>query len=364
MKVCIITNIPSPYRVDLFNHLIENSNYDITIIYSSKNEDNRLWKIESTLLKNSVFLKSKTIKIKKKNDYKYIHIPVDTISTLNKINPDLVIASEYNPTVLQSFIWCKRKKKKFVSWSDGTLNSEKSINIIQKFIRKIMCRQANALIASSSKTKEAQIYYGADCAKIFVSYLTIDVKKFLIGKKDYDNKNIIFVGSLIKRKGIDLLIKSLSKVDSNFYLRIVGNGEEKDNLIDLCRHLKIENKIEFCGFKSETELSELYKISDIFILPSREDCFGLVINEAMCAGLPVIVSKYADGSYDLVQDGFNGFIIDPYDIDNMSDKINILLNDKELLQNMGANSKDKIQDFTLENVSKNFIEAIEYSVHN
>lgn len=361
-RVVICTNIPSPYRVKLFNYLIDNyAKYDIMIIYSAQNENDRGWKLDNEEIKNSVMLKSKTIKLKGKLDYKYIHIPFNIIIELNKINPDAVVAAEYNPTCMLTFFWCKIKKRKFISWSDGTLNSEKNINNIQNITRKIFCKNASSLIASSTKTKEAQIYYGADIKKIFVSYLTVDINEYLYKKENYNNKNILFVGNLITRKGIDLLLKSLQNVKSEFVLNIVGDGIEKQNLIKLCKILRINDKVKFLGSKSGQELLDIYRSSDIFVIPSREDCFGLVITEAMCNSMPVISSKYAEGCYDLICDNENGFIVDPYDTNIFSKRLEELLDNKEKVQSMGKKSYEIVKNFDFKSVAPKYIEAIDYS---
>lgn len=73
--------------------------------------------------------------------------------------------------------------------------------------------------------------------------------------------------------------------------------------------------MEFLGYQEGEPLQKLYRTADAFVLPTREDCFGLVLLEAMCASLPIISSKYADGARDLVSDGENGYIIDPEDVD-------------------------------------------------
>ena len=141
--VAIITNIPAPYRVDFFDYLKKNyTDYQFTIIYSSKNEDNRKWDIEQEKMNTSVFLESKTIKIKKRYDTKYIHIPWGVADVLDRIAPDVVVGSEYNPTIIQALQYCRKKEIPFVSWTDGTLFSERNINFVQKFLRKYVIKHA------------------------------------------------------------------------------------------------------------------------------------------------------------------------------------------------------------------------------
>lgn len=360
MKVAIITNIPSPYRVDLFNYLQENyRKFKFTVIYSSKSEDNRKWSINNIEKVESKFLKSFTIKIKKQNDNKYIHVTYDVLRVLNNINPDVIIASEYNPTVLQALLWCKLKGKKFISWSDGTLNSEKNINMLQGISRKKIIANSDAYIASSTKTKEAQIFYGASEKKIFTSYLTVDIKKYLYLRNSYSNKKLLYVGSLIKRKGLDLLFESLALLKIDFEFIIIGEGEELENLICLSKRLGIDKNVRFLGFKDSEELLSFYREASIFILPTREDCFGLVILEAMCNSMAVIISKHADGVYDLVKDNENGIIIDPYEKIDLKTKIEELLLDSKKIKNMCDKSYEIAQEYSFDRVADKYIEAIE-----
>ncbi|URZ03539.1 glycosyltransferase [Clostridium felsineum] len=358
MKVAIITNIPSPYRVDLFNYICKT--IDITVIYSAYNEDNRNWDKDFNVQHDHIFLKSKTIKIKGKNDYKYIHIPLNIRSTLKSVNPSIVIGSEYNPTILNALIWCKKNEVKYISWSDGTLNSERNINCIQRLSRKFICKNANAFIASSTKTKEAQVHYGANLNKIFISYLTVDINKYLITKKYNIKNNFLFVGRITKGKGLDLLFNALKDLKGTYHLNIVGDGPEEKKLKELADNLKISNKISFCGFKNQEEIVKYYANSDVFILPTRQDCFGLVITEAMCSGLPVIVSKFADGAYDLIDEGKNGFIINPYNAEEIKEKMMYFINNENTIKVMGQQSFNRVKKFSIEEVSKEFIKAILY----
>lgn len=358
--VAIITNIPAPYRVDFFDYLQKNyKDYRFTIVYSSRNEDNRSWEIDESKLNNSVFLSSQTIKIKKRFDTKYIHIPWGVAETLKKINPDVVVASEYNPTVILTLQYCKKHRIPFVSWTDGTLFSERNINKLQKILRKYVIKNASSYIASSTKSKEAQIFYGAKAEKCHISFLTVDLEKYKQESCSQGNGKILCVGSLIERKGVDLLLEALARVRSDFSLYLAGEGTEKENLENLAKKLEISKKVHFLGQLKREELVKHYADSDLFVLPTREDCFALVILEAMCAGLPVISSKYADGAYDLIREGENGFIVDPYDAEKFAEKIENLLENKQLQEEMKKNSEKELEKFRFVNTAKGYMEAIE-----
>ena len=111
-------------------------------------------------------------------------------------------------------------------------------------------------------------------------------------------------------------------------------------------------------YKQKEELREIYNTHDIFILPTREDCFGLVISEAMAASMPVISSCYADGVYDLVIDGENGYIVNPYDSVKFANTIEKLIANDELVEKMGKASFEIINRFSFDRTSEAIGEAI------
>ena len=312
-RALFITNIPSPYRVDFFSFLQKNyPQYEFHVLFSGAGMENRKWSVELRGLSNYTILKSKTIIIRKRFDDRYVFVPVGVERALAEIKPDAVFAMEYNPTILCAVHWCRRKKIPFVSWTDGTL------------------------------------------------YLTVDIHKYLREKSDYGGRQLLYVGSLIQRKGLDLLLPALEKTPEDIRLVIVGEGQEKEALTEQAAKLGISDRIEFRGYVEGEALRELYNASDIFVLPTREDCFGLVILEAMCASLPVVSSKYADGAADLIEEDGNGKIVDPEDTDAFAGVIEELFSDEERLARMGKRSYEKAQEFAFDRVAEGCVEALEY----
>lgn len=153
-KVLFITNIPSPYRVDFFAFLQKNCpQYEFHILFSGAGMENRKWSVELAELSNYTFLKSKTIIIRKRFDDRYVFVPVGVEKALDQIRPDVVFAMEYNPTILRAVHWCRKKKIPFISWTDGTLNSEKNIGKVQRLSRAYIIKRAAAFVASSTASR-------------------------------------------------------------------------------------------------------------------------------------------------------------------------------------------------------------------
>lgn len=359
-RVVIITNIPSPYRVDFFHYLQENvTQYDFHIVYSSAQNTSRQWHADESRIRNSTFLKSYNIKIKKRYDEHDIYIPHGVGKVLSALKPDVVVAMEYNPTILMAMHWCRRHRVKYISWTDGTAYSERNIGKMQKLSRKYIFKRADAFIGSSTASRENQIAHGADPEKCFISYLTVDLNKYIREKESYGNRKLVCVGGLIVRKGVDLLLDALALTDPSIGLVVVGDGGERERLTAQAQELGILDRVEFKGFLEGEELYRCYGENAAFVLPTREDCFGLVTLEAMCARLPVITSKYADGAGDLVEDGVSGVVVDPYNKEEFAGAIDKLVLDEDKLRQFGNAGFERINRFTFENVSKGYVAAIE-----
>ncbi len=360
-KVAIITNYPSPYRVDLFDYMIEHyPEYEFHIIYSLKKSNLREWESEGEF-RNSTFLKNKKITVKTRYDARDIIFTLGLNKELKRIKPNIIVATEYNITTQKALSYAKRHKIPFVSWSDATKISERDISKLQMRLRKRVVKHANAFIASSTRARELQIEYGAPADRVFVSLLTVDTKKYEVIKEDYP-KSIIYVGTNAKRKGLDLLISALSRVGEDYTLEIIGCKSLDGEAAELASSTGVAERINFHGFISPDEIKEFYKRGGIFVLPTREDCFALVILEAMCASLPVLVSKYADGAYDLMRDGENGYLFDPYDADGTAEKINALLSDEKMRRKFGECSHELSKSFGLAPSANDFMRTVDFAL--
>lgn len=363
-KIVIITNAPAPYRVAFFKYIQDKiCDYKFHIVYISQNNDiGRKWKVQDEELGNHTFLKSKVITIKKKYDDKRIMISYGIVDLLKKMEPDAVICMEYNITIIQAVHWCNRNKIPYLSWSDGTAHSEQNINKIQKKFRKYVIKNAAGYISSSTATMEHQISYGAIPEKCFKSLLTVDVEQYLMKKKDNHRvqKKMLFVGGLIGRKGLDLLIKAMPYIEKNILLDVVGEGTEESNLRNMALEYGVADRISFLGYLEGEELKKSYQSCDIFVFPTREDCFGLVILEAMCASLPVIASKYADGAFDLIKNDIHGKIIDPYNTQELAQAVNWIFKDEKKLRKMQDDCYNAAEKMTFEKVAEGFFEGLDY----
>lgn len=368
-KAVIITNIPAPYSVDLYNAIEKNaSDIELSVVFSAMQRENRQWKIDRSKIKNLYSLNSYILKRKDGDYIRYIHIPKGTWETLNRINPEILLVYEYNITSLISLLWAKIKKRKFIHITEGTLWSEINISFFQKILRHLILRNSDFCIACSSKSREKLIKWNVPKEKIKVILLTSDITKYKESRnnrKIMNDYRILYVGSIEKRKGIDLLIKAMKNVPDtgNLTISIVGNGDAAyiDAILELIKKEKIKANIEFPGFLEGEELIREYQSADLFVFPSRSDCYGLVLVEAYCAGLPIVTSIYADGAYDVVEEGINGKFVNPYNSIEFGNAIAEVLNRNIYKINASNMSVTK---FEIDTEAKGFIDIIRKYVRN
>ncbi len=184
-----------------------------------------------------------------------------------------------------------------------------------------------------------------------------------LSSKDTDihtfSGRFLFVGRLVKRKGVHILIEALKDLqDYSWELRIVGKGPESDNLKNMVKEYNLENGIIFEGRVSDERLSQLYKWCDFLILPSYDDKsgdiegLGVVLLESFSYKKPVIATKWG-GVVDIVRDGENGLLAEPSDVDSLRETIEktFSLSDTDI-KNMGENAYNTLKHFSWENIVK------------
>ena len=178
-----------------------------------------------------------------------------------------------------------------------------------------------------------------------------------------DERLIIFVGSLRPVKGADYLIKAMEKIvqqRKDIRLFLIGDGEERDNLIKLSKDLKIEKHINFIGQVPNLEVQKYMKASDIFVLSSISESFGIVNLEAMAAGLPIVATDVC-GISEIVEDKINGYLVESKNENQISNKVLMLLGDKELSEKISHTNQEKSRTYEWEPIS-NKIESIYSSI--
>lgn len=177
---------------------------------------------------------------------------------------------------------------------------------------------------------------------------------------------ILFASKLQERKNCAHLIEAYARLSAAGshalpYLVIVGDGEERASLERQAAATALDS-IRFAGFRNQSEMPRFFDLASVFVLPSRHEPWGLIVNEAMNAARPVIVSDDCGCAPDLVEDGVNGFIFPTGNIDALTDALRRVLASPENAQRMGANSYDRIQHWGIEQDIQGLRRALQHLV--
>lgn len=358
MKILILSTIPAPYRVAVFNGLSEK--YDTVVFYERIKEGERSkdWFIKNNE-KNPFYVLDD-----ESGREKYTKL-IKKISDM-----DLVIC--YEPLTKESLKlqWsCIKNRIPYIVNVDGALDINK--NIIKSIIKRFFFRRATKCFAGCDRAVQYLKYYGVSEKNIvkhnFTSLYSYEILKEPIerSKKSKlrnnlginDKKTFITVGQFIKRKGFDILLNAWKSVTSDCQLIIIGGGNLKNEYEITIKENNMNNVFVY-DFMPHEKIMEYLKASDCFLMPTREDIWGLVINEALSVGLPVISSNRCTASIELLENGVNGFIYDVDDIEELANIINIRFDECDYCT-LSQNALNGIQEYTYENIIESHIATIE-----
>lgn len=315
----------------------------------------------------------KSVLIKQKGagyHHGYLKLPLHIIFPLAKYRPDVIVANAFSlwtivaVTFKYLFGW-----KIIVLYEGSTPSSDFKDSRLRTLVRRYVAALADAFIANN---KSAQQYLNEfleiEPSKIVTGpYLLPEIKAMTSGEgpalldiSKMSRPIFLFVGQIIKRKGIYELLEACCHLsqytDQDYTLLIIGEGEEENALRDEIHRKSISKQVILAGRVDYEQLGPYFKESDVFVFPTFEDTWGMSCLEAMAYGMPVLCSRHA-GCSELVEDGFNGYIIDPYEPTHMVERMHALT-DTNRAREMGKCSAKIIASY----ISAGFLPIFEAAI--
>ena len=367
MKVLFLTNIPSPYMVDFFNEF--GKLCDLTVVFERSNSSERdeSWKKYNFSHFKGIILKG-------------INIGVDgafcpnILKFLQKDEYDFtIIANPMTPTGIISILYLKLLKRKYIIESEGGF--AKDGKGLKERFKKLIIKDAFAYFSTTAIGDNYFITYGADKNRIFkYPFSSIFEKDILHNPISYEEKLkireelhihykyvILSVGRTIYSKGFDILLNELSDLDDNYGIYIIG-GKLTD---EIRKDIKVINSnVHFINHVSKSDLDQYYLSSDIFVLMTRSESWGLVINEAMSKGLPVITTNMCIAGTELIENDVNGRIVKMDDTSVLYDSVKNLIEKPILNTKIPLNNLNKIKWYTVENMAEIHLTLLEGLIKN
>lgn len=255
---------------------------------------------------------------------------------------------EYSPYTLEALFYARTRHIPLVVSSEVGRRNRSFYNFTTRLWHTFWGRFADGIVACSPAAREP---LSGGARPMVAAYHAVDSRVYFTERKTACAGSPVifaFLGQLIHRKGIDLLLKAAACLRDEgmdgFRIRIIGGGDEAWVRGWIIR-LRLEDKVELTGFLSGPAIRDALGSADVFVLPTRQDSYAAVVHEAACMGLPLLISKHAGAAEALVEDGGNGFILDPEDIDNFAAQMRRVL-DPELRTKMGTLSRSIGEHFS------------------
>lgn len=287
------------------------------------------------------------------------------VPLLNKLQPEIVIAGAIAfPSGALAVSWCKQHKKKVVIFDDARIEDVQR-NRMVNYVKKHIYQNVDAMLYPAPEWEETGKYWGFSAKQLFYGIDVVDNGFWNTTCIETKEKYFITVGRLIEKKNILFTVKAYQKLkEANNDLPelwIIGEGPEKERIKSFIQTNKIEG-IKLMPFQSQAQLSALYQNSQAMIISSnKSETWGLVINEAMASGIPVIASQHCGATSSLVKDGINGYIFDPYNLQSLIEKWELFINQTEQeREEMGRQSSEIIKEWNLDKFTEATYNCIEY----
>ena len=400
-KVVLLTNMLSPYRIPLFNCLLQDNDFDFKVVALAENEGNRQWRLMKELIEFDYQIMPGWHAFIWRWELP-LHLNWGVIRALRRCKADIIITSGYDSLAYwQALFYAKFFRKPFILCNESTLSSTTYTAGVIGFLKRFIVRRADAYVAFGKKSREYLEAFGAKKDKIFTGIDTVDMDFFRRGlssvrampdfnleREHFPKLLLLFVGQLIPRKGLLMALKALAQLhDSEIGLLVVGSGPQEEDLKQFCQHEEMNypaasgrgikrhceqnaprggesnpeglKKVYFEGFQQQDALLKYYALADVLILPSFEEVWGLVVNEALASGLYVLCSNRAGAAYDLIKEGWNGALFDPHNVEELA----MLIREtkgriEEIRTRREGISHHACREFSIERSAKAFLDAI------
>lgn len=348
-----MTDSPSPYQVELFNEIETQPDCSLTVGYLRSRDPNRHWK--------PLEIRHASIALDRGNGSM-------TEAREAARDADLVVFNYYLHAQATQLIgeragqggpWCfwgERPGFRQPAWAGRLIRKWK----LSKLHDSSVPIWGIGKFAVDGYRRE----FGPRRAYFNLPYFS-DLERFgKAGTRRGGERVFLFCGSLIARKGVDLLARAFVRLAGEFpdvRLRIAGEGELRQSLAHTLR--PVSDRVEFTGFKDWDELPELYSSADVLCVPSRYDGWGLVVPEGLASGLPVIASERMGAALEFVQTGINGWLLPAGDESAILRAMReAALLGKEELEERSRCARESVSEHTLQHGSARFVQFVQQSI--
>lgn len=383
-RLAILASHVIQYQAPFYQRLAADPRVDLTVLYCSRagldsyrDEDMKAtlsWDLPLLVGYDAQFL---------------ANFPVGASDFLRHVNPGVIPAIDRGrfDAVLFMLGWgsltaclaalaCRASSTPIFIYGDSSFVPDASsvrARVRDKVLRSLFA-VTDAFLISGAWNADYYAHYGADRRRFFPMPWAIDNERFrndasispttrnaLRARYGIPHDAVVFLysGKLIPRKDPLLLVEALARTGRpNTHVLFLGDGELRDTIVARAEARGVTGRIHLAGFVNQAEIPQFYGIADVFVLPSHFDPRATVVNEAMAAGLPVIITDRCGPAGDIVQHGANGFVIAPGDVESLARHFDTLAGDRALRDALSAASLRRIEPWSYETGVEGVVAAL------
>jgi 1,2-diacylglycerol 3-alpha-glucosyltransferase len=364
VRITIVTEIIAPYRIPVFNAAAQREDIQLQVIFLAENDPSlRQWRVYKDEIHFSYeVLHSSRWKLGKSS----VLLNWGVGKALERASPEVIVCGGYNyPASWRAAGWARRHRVPFVLWSESTARDIRQGRWLVQFAKRRFLERSDAFLVPGLAARNYLLELGVPESKIYFAPNAVDVGFFgersRIARQSVDDirrqfalpeRYFLCVGRLVPEKGVFDLVQAYERltpeVQRDVGLVFVGDGSARPQLEALAS-AGAPGRIRVLGFLHREQLASVYALAEALVFPTHSDTWGLVVNEAMACGLPIMASEVAGCVADLVKNEWNGFVIPPGALEKWSEALRLIATEPELRRVMSRNSESRVQDFSPKN---------------
>jgi glycosyltransferase involved in cell wall biosynthesis len=360
LRLAIVTNIPAPYRVPVYNRIATMPDVNLRVFYAARTEPDRQWDLPAFAHEHE-FLKGRMVD----RGGRYIHNNPSVWAALKQFRPQVVLTTGYNPTHLYAWAYTLLHRCQHVVMTDGTDRSEASLSGLHRLVRRAVAATTPAFVVASRGGQRLLHRYGVPDARIHYSPLcantAVDWTSGAGGPRDID---LLFSGRLVPVKNADFALSVAQGVAQTLKrpvrVAVLGSGPLEADLRVQAAALAPQVEVLFAGHVSQAKIPAWFQRAKLFVFPTRWDPWGVVANEACLAGVPVLVSPFAGVADELVKDGVNGRVL-PLELPAWIAAASAWLADPAMLAAHSKQAIRSVQPYSFDNAAAGIVDAARHA---
>ena len=335
IRVALLTEIPAPYRIPLFNALA--ARVDLRVMFLSDRHPDRPYELHPDEISfRWEIVPGTNFTIRK-------HWVVLNRSVRRPLRgAEVVVVGGWNqPAFLEALMWSRAFRVPTILWSESTDRDHRSGR--HELLKRLLVPRIDGFLVPGTAARDYLRHLGVPEQRITIAPNAVDPTIFGGHPRTRSDGicRVIAVARLSPEKGLDVLVRAVA--DLPLELVIAGTGPEEGRLRELAGP-----NVTFLGNIARDELPSLYANADVAVVPSRSDTWGMVLNEAALAGLPIVATEAAGAAYDVLEHDGNGFRVPPDDVAALRIAVLRLVESPDLRRRFGERSRELALRFTPE----------------